>query len=95
MENAKSNLDDLMKNPKAAGLLKNKSAIKQLLNSPDTKRLMELLNQNAGDSLKTAAGAAAKGDTSQLMGIVQQVMGSQEGAQLIGRINQSVPQEKS
>ena len=93
MANPQSNLDDLMKNPKAAGLLKNKDALKSLLSSPDTQRLMQMLNQNAGDGLKSAASAAAKGDTSQLMGIVQQVMQSKEGAQVIQRINQAVPQE--
>ena len=94
MGNPRSGLDELIKDPKAAGLLKNKEALQRLLDSPDTKRLMEMLNRNAGEHLKSAAGAAAKGDTSQLMGIVQQVMQSKEGAQVIGRISQSVPREK-
>lgn len=91
MNKPQSNLENLMKDPKAAGLLKNKDALRQLLDSPDTKRLMELLNQNAGGSLKNAAGAAARGDTGQLMGIVRQVMESKEGARLAERIQQSVP----
>ncbi|WP_186564330.1 hypothetical protein [Lawsonibacter celer] len=91
MANPQSNLDELMKDPKAAGLLKNKEVLQRLLTSPDTKRLMELLSKNAGDSLKSAA---AKGDTSALVGMVQQVMESKEGAQVIGRIRQSVPKEK-
>lgn len=88
MNKPQSNLENLMKDPKAAGLLKNKDALRQLLDSPDTKRLMELL---AGGSLKNAAGAAARGDTGQLMGIVRQVMESKEGARLAERIQQSVP----
>ena len=67
MANPQSNLDELMKDPKAAGLLKNKALLQSLMQSPDTQRLMELLSQNAGDGLKTAA---AKGDTGALLGMV-------------------------
>ena len=81
MANPRSNLDELMKDPKAAGLLQ----------SPDTQGLMELLSQNAGDGLKTAA---AKGDTGALLGMVRQVMQSSEGARLVQNISQAVPKEK-
>lgn len=91
MANPQSNLDELMKDPKAAGLLKNKALLQSLMQSPDTQRLMELLSQNAGDSLKTAA---AKGDTGALLGMVQQVMQSSEGARLVQNISQAVPKEK-
>ncbi|UQT47425.1 hypothetical protein M5E87_20795 [Flavonifractor plautii] len=76
MANPQSNLDELMKDPKAASLLKNKALLQSLMQSPDTQRLMELLSQNAGDGLKTAA---AKGDTGALLGMVRQVMQSSEG----------------
>ena len=82
MANPRSNLDELMKDPKAAGLLKNKALL---------QRLMELLSQNAGDGLKTAA---AKGDTGALLGMVRQVMQSSEGARLVQNISQAVPKEK-
>ena len=82
MANPQSNLDELMKDPKAAGLLKNKALL---------QRLMELLSQNAGDGLKTAA---AKGDTGALLGMVRQVMQSSEGARLVQNISQAVPKEK-
>ena len=83
MANPQSNLDELMKDPKAAGLLKNKALLQSLMQSPDTQRLMELLSQNAGDGLKTAA---AKGDTGALLGMVRQVMQSSEGARLVQNI---------
>ena len=70
MANPQSNLDELMKDPKAAGLLKNKALLQSLMQSPDTQRLMELLSQNAGDGLKTAA---AKGDTGALLGTLTAV----------------------
>ena len=44
MANPQSNLDELMKDPKAAGLLKNKALLQSLMQSPDTQRLMELLD---------------------------------------------------
>ena len=91
MANPRSNLDELMKDPKAAGLLKNKALLQSLMQSPDTQRLMELLSQNAGDGLKTAA---AKGDTGALLRMVRQVMQSSEGARLVQNISQAVPKEK-
>ena len=91
MANPQSNLDELMKDPKAAGLLKNKALLQSLLRSPDTQRLMQLLNQSAGSGLKSAA---EKGDTVALMGMVQQVMQSKEGAQLVEKINHAVPKER-
>ena len=93
MAKPQSNLDELMKNPKAAGLLQNKEFISQVLRSPDTKRLMELLNQSAGGGLKSAADAAAKGDAGALAGLVRQLMSSREGAELVSRIRGKLPRE--
>lgn len=85
-----SNLDELMKDPKAAGLLKNKALLQSILNAPDTQRLIQLLDQTAGGDLKQAASSAAKGDASALSGLVRQVMSSEEGARLIQQLNQKV-----
>lgn len=94
MAKPQSNLDELMKDPKASGLLKNKEALMGLISSPDTQKLIQMLNQNAGGSLKGAADAAAKGDTSQLMGLMNQIMGSKEGSEVVDRINKRIPKEK-
>lgn len=80
MAKPESNLDALMQDPKAASLLKNKDLLKNLVQSPDTQRLMQLLSQDGSDGLKRAAASAAKGDAGALMGIVNQVMQSKEGA---------------
>ena len=93
MATPKSNLDDLMKSPEAADLLKNKDMLAGLMKSPDTKKLMDLLNRQAGSGLKGAADAAMKGDASQLMGLVSSIMKSQEGAAVVERINKSVPKK--
>lgn len=64
--------------------LGNSKAIKQLLQSEDTRRMMQML-QNTG-SVQNAAQAAAKGDSAQLVGMMQQLMSTPEGAQLVDRI---------
>lgn len=74
---------DLLKSPQAEYLLKNKHAMENLLKSDEARRLMELLNQNAGQGLKDAAQTAMQGDPSQLMGMVQKLMKDQENARLI------------
>lgn len=91
MAKPKSNLNELMKNPDAAGILKNKDTIMGLMKSPDTKKLMDMLSQQAGGGLKSAADAAAKGDASALMGLVGQLMQSKEGSEVVERINKSIP----
>lgn len=93
MSKEQPKLDELMKTPQAAGLLKNKDAVLDLMGSPDAQKLMEMLNQKGGAGLKTAADAAMKGDTGELMGLVQGIMQSKEGAELIQRINKSIPQK--
>ena len=90
MEKPPSNLDELKKDPRAAGLLKNQALLQSLLSSPDTRRLMELLLQRGGDGLKAAA---ARGDTQALAGMLRQVMDTREGAALADRLRRAVPPE--
>ena len=90
---AGSNLDELIHSPQAAGLLKHRDTLMNLANSPDTQQLIKLLNQQAGSGLKTAADAAARGDAGALAGLVQQIMSSREGADLVSRIREQLPRE--
>ena len=76
-------LDALKQDPQAAQLLKDPKGLQALLSSPETQRLMTLLNQSAGTGLQSAAQAAAKGKPEALMGLLKQVMGSPEGAQAV------------
>lgn len=69
----------------AAELVKNRDAIAQLAHSSDAKKLMELLKQQGG-GVQQAAQAAAAGDPSQLMAMMNQLMSTQEGAELVDRI---------
>lgn len=75
--------DALKQDPQAARLLGDPAGLKALLSSPETQRLMALLNQNAGDGLSAAAQAAAQGKPQALLGILNQVMASQEGSQAV------------
>jgi len=93
MKTPRSNLDELLKTPQGAVIAKHKDQIMDLMRSSDARRLMELLDQSAGQGLKGAADAAMQGDTSQLMALMDKVMASQEGAAVMGRINQSIPKK--
>lgn len=76
-------LNALKQNPRAAQLLRDPAALKSLLSSPETQKLMALLNQNAGGGLQSAAQAAAQGKPDALMGLLNRVMGSKEGARAV------------
>ena len=69
----------------AAELAKNREAIAQLAKSSDAQRLMTLLKQQSGE-VQAAAKAAAAGDPSRLMAMMDQLMHSKEGADLVDRI---------
>ena len=80
--------NDVMKQLQA-----NKGALLQLMNSPDGKRLVQLINQQAGSgNLKRAAGAAAKGDTTDISRTIQDLVRTPEGAQVVERINRTMEQ---
>lgn len=75
----------------AADLVKNRDAIAQLAQSGDAKKLMTLLKQQS-TGVQEAAQAAAAGDPSQLMAMMNQLMHSKEGAQLVERIENQARQ---
>lgn len=74
----------------AAELIKNRDAISQLAKSNDAQKLMELLQQRGG--VQEAAKAAAGGDPSQLMAMMNQLMNTKEGAELVDRIGNQAKQ---
>jgi hypothetical protein len=87
------NLDEMLKDPQAANLLKNKRKLQQLINSPDAKKLVELLSQKGGSDLQSAAKAAMSGDASALVGLMQEVMQRPEGAKAVEGISRNIPQK--
>ncbi|NBI11716.1 hypothetical protein D1641_17250 [Colidextribacter sp. OB.20] len=70
---------------------KNRKAVEQLAQSSDAQRLMELLRRQGGE-VQQAAKQAAAGDPSQLMTIMDQLMRSKEGAELVDRIGAQAKQ---
>ena len=72
-------------------LMKNREAFAQLAQSSDAQKLRELLQQQSGQ-VKQAAQAAAAGDPAQLMAIMDQLMRSKEGAELVDRIGAQAKQ---
>ncbi len=90
MDNKQPNLNELLNSPKTADLLKNRQAMESLLNSNEARKLMELLNQNSGGGLKDAAQSAMKGNTAQLMGLVQGLMNDPQSAKLVDDLNKKI-----
>lgn len=75
-------------------LLGSKKTIERVAKSPDAKALAQMLTKGRDEtSLKQAAEKAAKGDTSQLSEIIQSVMSSPGGAELIQRLNGVIDQK--
>lgn len=70
---------------------KNQEAIARLAQSDDAQKLRALLNRQSG-GVQQAAKAAASGDPSQLMAIMDQLMHSKEGAELVDRIGAQAKQ---
>ncbi|MCI9581877.1 MAG: hypothetical protein HFF34_11010 [Oscillospiraceae bacterium] len=70
--------------------MKNRDAIRQLAQSGEAKQLVSMLQQNG--SVETAAQAAAKGKPQELMSMLQGLLNTQEGAQLVQRIEQQARQ---
>lgn len=81
---------DMNRLGEAAQKLKGAGAVQDLLRSDDTKRMMDMLGSQ--DNVKHAAKAAAAGDPAQLMGMMQRLMSTQEGAQLVERITKQAKQ---
>ena len=74
----------------AAQLVKDRQAIANLAQSKQVQSLMELLRQS-GD-VQNAAQNAARGDPSALVSMLEQLVQTQQGAQLIGQIKDQAKQ---
>lgn len=69
-------------NPEKHGV--NSANLQQLAKSGEVQQLMSLLQQNGG--VQNAAKSASGGNPAELLGMVQQLMNTEEGANLIGNI---------
>lgn len=78
-----------LQSKEAAALLRDPVRLKELLSSPETKKLMGLLSQQKG-SLDYAAQQAKKGDFSGLNEMVTQLISTKEGAELAQQVTKKV-----
>ena len=75
----------------AEQLKKNPGALRALMQSGDGKQLMEMLTRgDGGAGLQRAVQSAAKGNPSEMVEMVQQLMSRPEGAALVQRIQKAV-----
>ena len=75
----------------AQQLKSNPAMLKALMQSQDGQALMRMLTQqDQGAELQRAVQSAVKGDPSDMVRMVQQVMQSPGGAELVERINKAV-----
>ena len=75
----------------AEQLKSNPAMLQALMQSRDGQALMQMLMQgDRGAGLQRAVQSAAKGDPSEMVKLVNQVMQSPGGAELVQRINKAV-----
>lgn len=80
--------------PNLQALLKDKKALEQVAKSPDAKALANLLTRQQDQaSLKQIAEKAARGDTAQLSQLIQSVVNSPGGAELLRRLSGTLDQK--
>ena len=82
---------EAMEKGRMAELMRHREAFAQLAQSSDAQRLMALLKQQSG-GVQEAARQAAAGEPAQLMAIMDQLMHSKEGAELVDRIGAQAKQ---
>lgn len=71
-------------------LLQNKQAVQTIMQSQEAKQLLDLLNQNSGQSLKDAAQSALKGETAQLTRLVDDLMRNPQSARLMEDLQKKI-----
>lgn len=74
----------------AAKLVGDTARLEQLKNAPETQKIFSMLERATGGSLEQAAGNAARGDTTQLLSAIRQLMADPEGAKLMERMREKL-----
>lgn len=85
---SKQAASDPMESPDAAALLKNPAALKGLLQSPETLRLMALLQRQG--NLQSAAQKAKAGDTQELQAMLSRLQSSPEGGDALAKMEEKL-----
>lgn len=84
----------MKQNDQLQQLLGDKKALERVAKSPDAKALANMLTQGQDQaSLRKIAESAAKGDTTQLNQLIQSIVRSPGGAELLQRLSGSIGQK--
>ena len=74
----------------AEQIKQNPAMLQSLMNSRDGQALMQMLTQgDGGAALQQALQSALKGDTSAMMGLMNQIRQTSAGAQLVDRLGKA------
>ena len=83
-------LDRILNSPEASKIAGSSEKLEQLMNAPETKQIFSMLDRNTGGNLEAAAGNAAKGDSTQLISAIRQLMQNPEAAKLISQMKNKI-----
>ena len=84
------NFQEMLQSEQTSKLLQDQARLERLRDSPETRRLFELLSRSAGGDLEQAANRAAQGDASGLVSAILRLMRVTEGQKLIQKTKQSL-----
>lgn len=83
------NLEDILRSPQAEKFMDN-NKLEHLMDAPETQKIFTMLNQNTKGNLEQAAENAAKGDTTQLLSAIKQLMQNPDAALLIEQMKRKL-----
>lgn len=76
----------LLNTPQGAKVLGNLDQISEVLNKPESRKLLGMLAGGGGDALKKAAGAAVKGDNDVAKNLLSTLLSTREGTEMARQI---------
>ena len=79
--------EQLSGTPQGKELLENQAALQKLLNSPDTRKVLQLLRERTGEQLQNAARSALAGDPAALQRLAEELSRDPAGAEAMERLN--------
>ena len=82
--------DPLGSNPQAKQLLENQKAIRQMLSNPETRKVLQSLQEKNVSQLQAAAQSALQGDTTALTGVLQELSADPQAAKAMEQLNKTL-----
>ena len=82
--------DQLSSNPQAKQLLENQKAIRQLLATPETRKVLQSLQKKHVGRLQAAAQSALQGETTALSSVLQELSSDPQAAKAMEQLNKTL-----